>query len=119
MQFDRGVVRTLSVYGILVSTALCCAQFGPVRKLTPAGPWADKSLAPDVRANMVIEKMTLDEKIQMLHGLGWGGLLTAASSGDAVRSVGGAGFIPGIPRLGIPDMQMSDAAVGVARGAGL
>src|ERR1019366_9247648 len=33
------------------------------------------------------------------------------------RSNGGAGFIPGIPRLGIPDLQMADAATGVTRGA--
>ena len=63
-----------------------------------------------------MEKMTLDEKIQMLHGLGWGGMMTPAVSGDAVRSIGGAGFIPGIARLGIPDLQMQDAAVGAARG---
>lgn len=42
-------------------------------------------------------------------------MLTPASSGAAVRPIGGAGFIPGIPHLGIPELQMSDAAVGVAR----
>lgn len=33
------------------------------------------------------------------------------------RSNGGAGWIPGIPRLGIPDLNMADSAVGVTRGA--
>ena len=92
------------------------AQFGQ-KKQEPKGPWADKSLSPDRRADLVIEKMTVDEKIQLLHGLGWRSLFTPAESGPGVRSLGGAGFIPGIPRLGIPDVQMSDAAVGVARGA--
>ncbi|MFP5230142.1 MAG: beta-glucosidase [Acidobacteriota bacterium] len=92
------------------------AQFGP-QKQEPQGPWADKSLSPDRRADLVIGQMTLDEKIQLLHGMGWKSLFTPAESGPGVRSVGGAGFIPGIPRLGIPDVQMSDAAVGVARGA--
>jgi beta-glucosidase len=92
------------------------AQFGQ-KKQEPKGPWADKSLSPDRRADLVIEKMTVDEKIQLLHGLGWRSLFTPAESGPGVRSLGGAGFIPGIPRLGIPDLQMSDAAVGVARGA--
>jgi beta-glucosidase len=32
------------------------------------------------------------------------------------RSNGGAGFVPGIPRLGIPDLNMADSAVGVTRG---
>ena len=91
------------------------AQFGPPPK--PAtGPWSDKTLSPDRRADLVMGEMTLDEKIQMLHGLGWGGMMTPAASGDAVRSIGGAGFIPGIARLGIPDLQMQDAAVGAARG---
>ncbi len=61
--------------------------------------------------------MTLDEKIQMLHGLGWGVLFQPQTSGPGVRSLGGAGMVPGIERLGIPDLQMSDAAVGVARGS--
>ena len=48
-----------------------------------------------------------------MHGTGW-----EAIFGDIPkRSLGGAGFVPGIPRLGIPDLQMADAAVGVARGA--
>ncbi len=33
-----------------------------------------------------------------------------------LRSNGGAGYVPGIPRLGLPDIQMADSAVGVARG---
>ncbi len=30
----------------------------------PAGPWMDKNLSPDQRADLVIAKMTLDQKIQ-------------------------------------------------------
>ncbi|MFY9746896.1 MAG: glycoside hydrolase family 3 C-terminal domain-containing protein [Acidobacteriaceae bacterium] len=82
----------------------------------PKGPWQDKSLSPDQRADLIIKRMTLDEKIQLLHGLGWRALFAGTDSGPAVRSLGGAGFIPGIKRFGIPDLQMSDAAVGVARG---
>jgi beta-glucosidase len=65
----------------------------------------------------VIAQMTLEEKIQLVHGMGWRSLFEPAASGPGVRSLGGAGFVPGIERLGIPDLQMSDAAVGVARGA--
>ncbi len=101
---------------LIAATQLAQAQFGP-QKQQPKGPWADKSLSPDRRADLVIGQMTLDEKIQLLHGPGWQALFTPPESGPGVRSLGGAGFIPGIPRLGIPDVQMSDAAVGVARGA--
>ena len=113
MRTKRHTLGAITVCCALLSTA--AAQFGPPQK-PPTGPWSDKTLSPDRRADLVMEKMTLDEKIQMLHGLGWGGMMTPAVSGDAVRSIGGAGFIPGIARLGIPDLQMQDAAVGAARG---
>jgi beta-glucosidase len=80
------------------------------------GPWMDKSLSPDRRAELLIGQMTLEEKISLLHGSGRA-LFGPPGSAPPTRSLGGAGFIPGIPRLGIPDLQMADAAVGVTRGA--
>jgi beta-glucosidase len=79
----------------------------------------DKSLSPDRRADLLIGQMTLEEKISLLHGGGWRAVFgTPGSPAPPTRSLGGAGFIPGIPHLGIPDLQMADAAVGVTRGAG-
>ncbi len=65
-----------------------------------------------------METMTLDEKIQLLHGGpgGFGGGAAATPAGITTRSNGGAGWVPGIPRLGIPDVNMADSAVGVTRG---
>ena len=60
---------------------------------------------------MVVKEMTIDEKINMLHGTGMMGL--SPMSPLAIHSNGGAGYVPGIPRLGIPAIQMSDAAYGV------
>jgi len=74
-------------------------------------PWSNSSLSPDERASMVVKQMTLDEKIQLLHGTGMVGL--SPMSPLAIHSNGGAGYVPGIPRLGIPALQMSDAAYGV------
>jgi beta-glucosidase len=91
------------------------AQFGPPRP-KPTGPWMNKSLPADQRADLIVAQMTLDEKISLLHGGGWG-LIFAGPEAPPSKSVGGAGFIPGIPRLGIPDLQMADAAVGVTRSA--
>jgi beta-glucosidase len=89
-----------------------------------AGPWMNTSLSPDQRADLLIQQMTIEEKIQLLHGMGGrAGANTPPTIEQltqqltATRSNGGAGFIPGIPRLGIPDLQMADAAVGVTRGA--
>ncbi len=88
------------------------AQVGPPKK--PTGPWMDRTLNPDQRAELLAKALTLDEKISLLHGNGWAEILGGPATLPA-RALGGAGFIPGIPRLGIPDMQMADAAVGVTR----
>jgi len=74
-------------------------------------PWNNTTLSPDERAAMVVKEMTLDEKVSLLHGTGMEGLgpMSPLSSG----SNGGAGYVVGIPRLGIPGIQMSDAAYGV------
>jgi beta-glucosidase len=73
----------------------------------------NKSLSPDERASLLVKQLTLDEKILLVHGTGWDAIFGEMP----LHSLGGAGFVPGIPRLGIPDLQMADAAVGVARGA--
>jgi beta-glucosidase len=99
---------------LIVSAAQVSAQ-RPRRPAAPKGPWMDKSLSPDKRADLLISKMTLDEKISLVHGTGWA--FGRSRTHRPARSLGGAGFIPGIPRLGIPDLQMADAAVGVTRGA--
>jgi beta-glucosidase len=78
-------------------------------------PWSNTSLSPDERAAMVVKEMTIDEKITLLHGTGMKGL--SLMSPLAISSNGGAGYVPGIPRLGIPALQISDAAYGV-RGSG-
>ncbi|MGA8041578.1 MAG: glycoside hydrolase family 3 C-terminal domain-containing protein [Terracidiphilus sp.] len=81
-------------------------------------PWSDASLSPDVRADMVIQQMTLDEKIQLLHGLGWNAMFMQPESGPGTRAISAGGFIPGVPRLGVPDLQMTDSVEGVS-GAGM
>ena len=74
-------------------------------------PWMNRSFSSDQRASLVLKEMTLDEKISMLHGTGMKDL--SPISPLAVHSNGGAGYVVGVPRLGIPDIQMSDAAYGV------
>jgi beta-glucosidase len=78
-------------------------------------PWMNTALSPDERANMVIAQMTLDEKIQLVHGTGWGVLRSGAPVPP--RSNLGAGYTQGIDRLGIPDINLADSAVGVRLGA--
>ena len=57
--------------------------------------------------------MTLDEKISILHG----GPRGRAAAATGMETNGGAGWVLGVPRLGIPAIQMSDAAYGVRQSA--
>src|SRR3954463_13991516 len=67
---------------------------------------------PDRRAGALVARMTLDEKIQLVHGI----TLCFIPIGDfpgSERSLNGDGFVPGIPRLGIPDVNYVGAGAGV------
>ncbi|MEI9976647.1 MAG: glycoside hydrolase family 3 protein [Ignavibacteriota bacterium] len=70
----------------------------------------DKNLSPDQRADLVLAEMTFDEKIILVHG-------TGGFAASGARSNGGAGVVEGIPRLGLPDLQLADSAVGVRAAA--
>ena len=74
-------------------------------------PWMNEHLSPDQRADLVLKQMTLDEKLNFVHGTGWNGLRPNAEIPKG--SLGGAGYVEGVPRLGIPGINMADSAVGV------
>jgi beta-glucosidase len=79
-------------------------------------PWMNPQLSPDERAEMVLKELTLDEKIDLVHGEGmpgWHGKVFP----KAYLGNGGAGFVFGVERLGIPMIQMSDAAYGLRSSA--
>jgi beta-glucosidase len=72
----------------------------------------NQNFSSDERAEMVLKQMTLDEKISLLHG---NGMAHAAQWQMPLTSLanGGAGYVEGVKRLGIPPIFMSDAAYGV------
>ena len=83
---------------------------------TPARPWLNRSLTADERAQLAVEQMTLDEKLSLVFGYfatDWQGQHPPAG----VR-YGSAGYVPGIPRLGITPQWETDAGVGVATQGG-
>ena len=75
-------------------------------------PWMNRNLPPEQRAELVLKQLTLDEKVALAHGNGmahapqWQMPLTYLGNG-------GAGYVEGVPRLGIPPLFISDAAYGV------
>ena len=101
-------MRKLIIFSALFlsAAALAVASDPP-----PARPWMDKSLSPDQRADLLLGQMTLDEKLSLVHGTAayWG-----PESPIPPGSLGGAGYVAGIKRLGIPALQMTDGRSGVA-----
>ncbi|MEU6251951.1 glycoside hydrolase family 3 N-terminal domain-containing protein [Streptomyces sp. NPDC047043] len=70
--------------------------------LTPPAHALDRPEAgAGPRVEGLIGKLTLDEKISLLHG---------ATDPD---SLGQAGYIPGVARLGIPPLRLADGPAGV------
>jgi beta-glucosidase len=101
--------------GLTVGVAGAQQQGRVAQAAQPKLPWMDTSLDADARADLMIHEMTLDEKIQMVHGAGWGVLRAGAPVAPGHN--GGAGFVPGIPRLHLPDINLADSAVGVRMAA--
>ncbi len=75
----------------------------------PTVPPPSTALGPDERAAILVAAMTLDEKLQLIHGTGE--ILGA-------RPLGAAGHVPGIPRMGFPSLYLVDGSVGVGNAVG-
>ena len=76
-----------------LTVSMAAATPVPQARLSPAQATA--------RARQLVARMTLDEKITELHGIG-----------DATHYR----VVPGLPRLGIPDLQMTNGPAGVGPG---
>ncbi|UTP40159.1 beta-glucosidase [Phenylobacterium sp. LH3H17] len=72
-------------------------------------PWMNTALSPDARAELLIAELTLDEMISLVHGP-----MPALVSSPPADAAMGAGYIPGVARLGIPPLNETDASLGIA-----
>jgi beta-glucosidase len=78
---------------------------GTVVKRAAARPWMNRTLSPRRRADILLKQMTLDEKITMVHGV------------KPIPVKGYVGYVPAIPRLGIPALTLADGRAAVGNGA--
>jgi beta-glucosidase len=88
-------------------------------------PWLDPNGSPETRAQAALHAMTLDEKLRLVFGYSDQAMTDLAKVPDETvpadlktyvvthQVKGSAGFVPGIPRLGIPDQTQTDASIGV------
>jgi beta-glucosidase len=78
--------------------------------VSAAPAWADRGLPPDERARLLELQLTQDERIGLLHSP------LAMDLGDYKKPasvMASAGYVAGVPRLGIPALHESDASLGV------
>ena len=83
-----------------------------------AQPWMNARLDAGERADLVLKQMTMDEKLKLVYGY----FGTDIESKKTKRPEGAhpqsAGFVYGVPRLGIPHLRETDAGLGVASQVG-
>lgn len=79
---------------------------------------ADTAGTPSERAAQMLAQMTLDEKLSLLKGYFGTDFPPASFEAPDEARAGSAGYVPGIPRLGIPPQWQADAGIGVATQGG-
>jgi beta-glucosidase len=101
------------VLGKLV-LGLACAACVPGAGGARARPvWLDTGRSADERAAALLAALTPAEKRVLLVGT-FAVNLPQAGFHKPAGAVGSAGYVPGIPRLGIPALQETDSTLGIA-----
>lgn len=82
-----------------------CALLGVILIGTYIGAWPvnDPVRPATTRVERLVQQMTLEEKIAMIHG----------AAENVSTDQGEAGYLPGIPRLGIPSLRLADGSPSV------
>jgi beta-glucosidase len=88
---------TLLLFGSALASAGGLGAAGPAAARARSGRQAGVQVGIDD----LVERLTLDEKISLLHGA------------EDPGSLGQAGYVPSVPRLGIPALRLADGPAGV------
>ncbi|MEO7277602.1 MAG: glycoside hydrolase family 3 C-terminal domain-containing protein [Sphingomicrobium sp.] len=111
------MIRRLHRYAMTAVIAIATAAPYAVAA-APARPWTNQQLSAAERARLVVRAMTRAEKLTIV--MGYFGTDFPSKNYKAVDGAiqGTAGYVPGIPRLGITPQWETDAGVGVATQGG-
>jgi beta-glucosidase len=86
-------------------------------------PWLEPTMPVLARAQALVDAMTLEEKLTLVMGYTEPYLLAQVPAEQVAPEVvadvianqvrGSAGYVPGVPRLGLPPQWQTDASIGV------
>jgi len=109
-----------TVTSLFAAALLACASTAAIAQTQP---WADATKTPEQRAHAAVAAMTLEEKLGLVMGYTDpeqlvkepDDIVSPAIKADVVAHhiKGSAGYIAGVPRLGIPAQWQTDASIGV------
>ncbi|HJP69474.1 MAG TPA: glycoside hydrolase family 3 N-terminal domain-containing protein, partial [Sphingomicrobium sp.] len=112
--------------GLAASVAMfVCISAHAAAQPSADRPWLDPRLPAETRAQAAVAAMTVDEKLRLIFGYSDQAFTDLAKVPDEIVSPelktyvvshqvkGSAGFVPGVPRLAIPDQTQTDASIGV------
>ena len=95
--------RCLTAITFLMGTAAWPGYGVSQAAQATAGPAAPAVVTGNARVDRLLSEMTFDEKIGMIHG----------EDEDASTFQGQAGYLQGVPRLGIASLRFADGPPGV------
>jgi len=111
-----------SLLATAVALALCTAV-PATHAADPTHPWADRAKTSTQRTELLLKAMTQEEKLLLVFGYASGdqlaqvdaSVIPGVNTKEVIAKVipGSAGYIPGIPRLGLPAQFQADASIGV------
>ena len=105
-----------SMIASVALAALGASLVAATSEAASARPWLDANRPPDERARLAVAAMTTEEKLSILHGpmpINFPGMAAIAFAAEAIPA---AGYVPGVPRLGLPALFETDASLGIANG---
>ena len=114
LKYRRHIILCLTIF---ISKNILAADSISQPDLTTA-PWMNKSLSSEQRKDLLLKEMTFDEKLSLVFGYFGHDTLWKNSKRPPEARPQSAGLVYGVPRLGIPNLWMADAGLGVASQGG-
>jgi beta-glucosidase len=110
------LARRISFVSVIVGLAFTA----PIARSEPGAgrPWMNAALDADRRAELVLAELSRDEKQSLVFGYYASDAPWMKYTAPREARPGSAGYVPGIPRLGVPPRWETDAGLGVATQGG-